>query len=380
MRLPKFLRRRRSRYQVEVLGQDIEIGFPTNFTQECHVVVDSNSETGFSGIPKQWENILLANGFSPSEQTPQTTQYLKNAIQLIYDVQPVVLPPHSNTEELSLNSVITSGDPTILFKMVRRIDEGSTATVYEAIYLPKKLTCAVKVMQSKGADKAIISEISLMMATNHQNIVGFIGAYLSGSELWIAMEYMGGGKVTDLLMRQNCFTEPQMAYICRETLKGLKYLHDNQFMHRDIKTDNLLFSSTGEIKLADFGFGVRSSEVSKRKSIVGTPYWMAPEVIRGIEYDTKVDIWSLGIMILELAEGEPPLIELPPLRALFAIATQPAPTVRNPERYSAAFRSFLGLCLNKDPNNRATATMLLKHPFLECACDQQVIERMLKKK
>jgi serine/threonine protein kinase len=192
------------------------------------------------------------------------------------------------------------------------------------------------------------------------------------------MEFMNGGKLTDLLYVTK-FTEPQIASICKECLKALKYLHDIHRIHRDIKSDNVLLSSNGEVKLADFGFCAELSTGEKRKSVVGTPYWMAPEVIRGIDYDIKVDIWSTGIMALELADGEPPLMELPPLRALFIIATQASPQLREPHKWSNEFRDFLSRCLQKDPSLRATADELLQHPFIQKACSTSFLVEMLKK-
>ena len=151
-----------------------------------------------------------------------------------------------------------------------------------------------------------------------------------------------------------------------QVLRGLKYLHDNGYVHRDIKSDNILLGPSGEVKIADFGFcaEMTGGMGSRHRSVVGTPYWMAPEVIRGQEYDNKVDIWSTGIMAVEMAEGEPPLLDLPPLRALFLIATQGPPRLKEHENWSADFRHFLERCLVKDPAQRANADELLAHRFL----------------
>ncbi|EFC38561.1 predicted protein [Naegleria gruberi] len=206
-----------------------------------------------------------------------------------------------------------------------------------------------------------------------------MGAYQHNSHLWISMELMDCGKLTDLIYK-TILREDEIAYVLRETLKALKYLHDNNKMHRDIKSDNILVNSKGEIKLADFGFCVElSTKKEKHKSTVGTPFWMAPEVIRAIEYGPNVDIWSLGIMALEMAEGEPPLIELPVLRALFIIATQGPPTLKEPHKWSANFSDFLSRCLVKDPMERASSSELLEHPFLKIACEPQKMADLMKK-
>ena len=134
-------------------------------------------------------------------------------------------------------------------------------------------------------------------------------------------------------------------------------------------SDNILLSMTGQIKLADFGYCAQlSSSTQKRNSVVGTPYWMAPELIRGQDYDTRVDIWSLGVMAIEMAEGEPPYLEYPPVRALFLIATNGCPKIAEPESWSSLFIDFMDRCLDMDPHNRPMASALRSHPFLRFAC------------
>lgn len=148
-------------------------------------------------------------------------------------------------------------------------------------------------------------------------------------------------------------------------------MHRNHRLHRDIKSDNVLVDFKGRVKLADFGFAAGlTAEEDKRKSVVGTPYWMAPELIRGLEYDFKVDVWSLGITAIEMAEGEPPLIDEQPLRALLLITIQPSPTLQKQAQWSNAFNHFLKRCLMVRPEDRASTELLLMHPFINSACDE----------
>jgi len=181
------------------------------------------------------------------------------------------------------------------------------------------------------------------------------------------MEYMDGGCLTDILEQfdELKMTEPQIAFVARETLKALSYIHSLHRIHRDIKSDNVLLTLSGQLKLADFGYAAQlTQKQQKRNTVVGTPYWMAPELIRGHDYGIKVDIWSLGIMVMETVEGEPPYMEFPPLRALFLITTKGIPPLKEPHKWSPEFNDFFSRCLDKDVEKRPDANTLLKHPFM----------------
>jgi len=213
-----------------------------------------------------------------------------------------------------------------------------------------------------------------MKSSINDNIVRYIDSFLVEDKLWVAMEYMGGGCLTDVLeiFTHLQLSESQIAFVCRETLRGLRYIHHHFRVHRDIKSDNILLGIDGSVKVADFGYAAQLTEQrSKRTTIVGTPYWMAPELIRGENYDQKVDIWSTGIMIIEMAEGEPPYMDLPPLRALFFITTKGIPGLKQPEKWSNEFSDFMSQSLTVDFSIRPTSATLLDHPFLRKSCEKQ---------
>jgi len=173
--------------------------------------------------------------------------------------------------------------------------------------------------------------------------------------------------------------EGQIAHVCLSTLKSLSYIHAHHRIHRDIKSDNILLNSRGDVKIADFGYAAQlTQEQQKRRTVVGTPYWMAPELIRGHDYGTRVDIWSLGIMLMEMVEGEPPYMEFPPLRALFLITTKGIPALQSPENWSSELLNFYNKCIEKDVDKRPSADELLQHPFLKHACTPEEFSPIIK--
>lgn len=249
-----------------------------------------------------------------------------------------------------------------------KLGQGASGTVYSARDKRNGRVVALKLCALSELSE-LKNEIGLQTMTKHPNIVECIEAYVSKSDVCIVMELMTGGSLTDCCSPAAPMPEPCIANVCKKMLMSLAYMHRMYRLHRDIKSDNVLVNLEGAVKIADFGFAIGlTNEESKRTSVVGTPYWMAPELIKGQQYDYKVDVWSLGITLIEMAEGEPPLYKEPPLRALLLITVNPSPRLREPTKWSQSMNHFLARCLEADPAKRSSAEQLLMHPFLQRAC------------
>ncbi|KAH9887055.1 kinase-like domain-containing protein [Cubamyces lactineus] len=262
-----------------------------------------------------------------------------------------------------LRSVVSQDDPKALYSKIRKVGQGASGHVYVAKTHATGKKVAIKEMDlsNQPRKELIVNEILVMKESQHPNIVNFLDAYLvKSNELWVVMEYMEGGALTDII-ENNTLEEDQISSICLETCKGLGHLHSQSIIHRDIKSDNVLLDAQGHVKITDFGFCAKlTDQKSKRATMVGTPYWMAPEVVKQKEYGAKVDIWSLGIMAIEMIENEPPYLDEEPLKALYLIATNGTPTLKKPETLSRELKSFLSVCLCVDVKSRATADELLQ--------------------
>lgn len=261
-----------------------------------------------------------------------------------------------------LNVICNPADPTKKFRNLIKIGQGASGGVYTAFEVGTNKCVAIKQMNLEQQPKKdlIINEILVMRDSRHKNVVNFQDSFLVRGDLWVVMEYMEGGSLTDVVTF-NMMSEGQISAVCRETLHGLQFLHSKGVIHRDIKSDNILLSMDGNIKLTDFGFCAQINESHmKRTTMVGTPYWMAPEVVTRKEYGRKIDIWSLGIMAIEMIEGEPPYLTESPLRALYLIATNGTPAIKEEHNLSTTFKDFLYFALKVDPEKRASAHDLLK--------------------
>lgn len=333
--------------------------------------------------------------FTPSADPPSLKPLtLKSAAPIVKhsNKQPETLPeksalPPKNAKQLKkekeqlndkqvldkLRTVVNNNDPSSLFRIISKAGQGASGEVYLAESLipgEKRRKVAIKQMdlQAQPRKELIINEILVMKDLRHENIVNFLDSYLRGNnDLLVIMEYMEGGSLTEVIENNECkVNERQIATICFETLKGLQFLHKKHIIHRDIKSDNVLLSAQGHVKITDFGFCAKlTDQRSKRATMVGTPYWMAPEVVKQKEYDEKVDVWSLGIMTIEMIEGEPPYLNEEPLKALFLIATNGTPKLKKPELLSNSIKKFLSICLCVDVKYRASTDELLQHSFIQ---------------
>ncbi|NWW10684.1 M4K3 kinase, partial [Oreocharis arfaki] len=237
-----------------------------------------------------------------------------------------------------------------------------------------------------GEDFAVVQqEIIMMKDCKHPNIVAYFGSYLRRDKLWICMEFCGGGSLQDIYHVTGPLSEQQIAYVSRETLQGLYYLHSKGKMHRDIKGANILLTDNGHVKLADFGVSAQiTATIAKRKSFIGTPYWMAPEVAaveRKGGYNQLCDLWAVGITAIELAELQPPMFDLHPMRALFLMTKsnfQP-PKLKDKMKWSNSFHHFVKMALTKNPKKRPTAEKLLQHPFVTQPLNRSLAIELLDK-
>jgi len=286
---------------------------------------------------------------------------------------------------LNFNDLLDKEDVDEIFTLEEEIAAGSFGTVYKGTHVPTGKTMAIKIITPDEDEipEDLMIEIAFLKQVNHPNIIKYYGGYRKGDEIFIAMELCSCCARDIFEYTEDPLLESEIALIMYESLKGLEYMHQNNYIHRDIKAANILIGEDATVKLIDFG--VSSLNAKKAKTFVGTPYWMAPEVIdskNGLStYDEKIDIWSIGITCIELAETIPPLSYINPMRALFQIPVRESPTLEKKEKWSATFHDFIAQCLEKNPKKRPNATELLKHPFVaNCDKSPQVMLDLIKRK
>ncbi|KAJ7236050.1 kinase-like domain-containing protein [Mycena haematopus] len=285
---------------------------------------------------------------------------------------------------------VSHDDPRTIYSVIRKLGQGWSGPVYQATESATGRSVTITHNDMANQQKYLFfNQISVMRELEHPNIISFVASYLvEPEELWIVADYVEGCELTEII-RNNRMTEDQMSNFVGEICKGLAYLHSKNIIHRDIRSDNILVDSIGRVTISarivvqlpvyaltfifaeGFGYCVKLTEKwPRRASIAGTPHWMAPEVVKQEKYDTKIDVWSLGILVIELTriENGPPYMDQEPLTVLYTIAANGAPMLKRSEVLSSDLRNFLERCLCV-VTARATADELLAHPFLQTACD-----------
>ena len=330
--------------------------------------------------------------------TTQTQTLLDN------DLTAALTPISSNYINLIISIMQHQGQDLLRsseLELDKVLGEGSFGKVYRARHKSTGAIVAVKVVPNADGDEAeadkIMGEIDILSKCDSPFIVGYFECFVKGggksqqqqyqhrnhnniqttaipgghpNDMWIVMEFCDGGSVSDLIEAaggRGFFVMPEecIRAACAGIVLGLEYLHKKEICHRDIKCGNVLLTNDGHVKLADFGVSAElTNTINKRKTVVGSPFWIAPEVIKESHYDGRADVWSLGITVIEMAEGAPPHSNLNPLRAIFLIPSKPAPTLADPDNWSPEMLDFIRCCCMKDPNERSDSAMLTCHPFV----------------
>ena len=346
------------------------MGLPFLFTNMVHVTFDPSSPNGLVGLPDEWKEKLGSTIYTQLPSSNHASQVIdvldyaakRNLVDGIDDIRKECA---SHNQRLFIFCANPWKD---YVESSQLVGEGGYSKVYRARRLATMEDVAIKVASMHSMNQICV-ELIMQYTIPHTNIVPISDCYSWDNNLYIVMEYMDRGSLADVVGPTIHWSESSIAYVCKCVLQAMAVIHSTHHIHRDIKSDNILVNSKGEVKLSDFGFAtVVTSMNAERTSKVGTPFWMAPELIQGEGYTNKVDVWSLGITALEMADGEPPHFHDPPLKAMRMIHSGPSPTLRQPRNWTASFVDFLSKALDVDSEKRATAESLLSHPFLQFAC------------
>uniref|UniRef100_A0A8C7E3H2 non-specific serine/threonine protein kinase n=1 Tax=Naja naja TaxID=35670 RepID=A0A8C7E3H2_NAJNA len=273
-------------------------------------------------------------------------------------------------------------NPEDFWEIIGELGDGAFGKVFKAQNKETKVLAAAKVIDTKSEEELedYMVEIDILASCDHPNIVKLLDAFYYENNLWVSVCFCSQLYYAFLAELERPLTEPQIRVVCRQTLEALHYLHENKIIHRDLKAGNILFTLDGDIKLADFGVSAKNTRtIQRRDSFIGTPYWMAPEVVmcetsKDRPYDYKADVWSLGVTLIEMAEIEPPHHELNPMRVLLKIAKSEPPSLAQPSKWSADFKDFLKKCLEKNVDARWNITELLQHPFVTVTSNKPIRE------
>uniref|UniRef100_UPI003AAD8067 STE20-like serine/threonine-protein kinase isoform X4 n=1 Tax=Centroberyx gerrardi TaxID=166262 RepID=UPI003AAD8067 len=277
-------------------------------------------------------------------------------------------------------------NPEEIWEIIGELGDGAFGKVYKAQNKQNGTLAAAKVIDTKTEEELedYMVEIDILASCDHHYIVKLLDAFYFEGKLWILIEFCAGGAVDAIMLElERPLTEPQIRVVCKQTLEALAYLHENKVIHRDLKAGNILLSLDGDVKLADFGVSAKNTKtLQRRDSFIGTPYWMAPEVVmcetsKDRPYDFKADIWSLGVTLIELAQIEPPNHEMNPMRVLLKIAKSEPPTLMHPSRWSPEFNDFLRKALDKNVDNRWGTLQLLQHPFVSRVANSKPLRELI---
>ncbi|XP_065368643.1 serine/threonine-protein kinase 10 isoform X2 [Calliphora vicina] len=284
------------------------------------------------------------------------------------------------------NNIKMDTDPAEIWEIVGELGDGAFGKVYKALNKETTQYAAAKmcILEAVADLSDHMVEIDILSEIKHPNIVELYEAFYIDLKLWMLIEYCDGGALDSIMVElEKPLNEPQIAYVCKHMTEGLDFLHKNKVIHRDLKAGNVLLTMEGGVKLADFGVSAKNKHtLQKHDTFIGTPYWMAPELVlcetfRDNPYDQQVDIWSLGITLIELAQMEPPNSEMSPMRVLLKIQKSDPPKLDQPSRWSKEFNDFLKNSLVKDPQQRPSTEALLQHAFINREIDAKPIKDLL---